>query len=106
MTKTNEELSSLKLEYETLKAKLKELTEDELNTVTGGDIDSDSNLHFISPELEILSSEGICKPNCIKVSKEINGKPYIEKVTVCSDLLLKGSKTECVNCPANKGSII
>lgn len=36
MTKTQEELKELKQEYETLSIKLKELTEDELNIVTGG----------------------------------------------------------------------
>ena len=36
MTKTKEELNQLKEEYKTLTAKLKELTEDELNVVTGG----------------------------------------------------------------------
>ena len=34
--KTQEELQELKQEYEALTAKLKELTEDELNMVTGG----------------------------------------------------------------------
>ena len=36
MTKTQEELNTLKVEYEILNNKLKELTEDELNEVTGG----------------------------------------------------------------------
>lgn len=39
MAKTKEELKKLKLEYETLAAKLQELTEEELKLVTGG-IDS------------------------------------------------------------------
>ena len=34
--KTNEELNTLKTEYETLNNKLKELTKDELEQVTGG----------------------------------------------------------------------
>ncbi len=34
--KTKEELTQLKTEYEKLNQKLKELTEDELNMVTGG----------------------------------------------------------------------
>lgn len=37
MAKTNEELNKLKEEYETLTSKLKELNEDELMEVTGGD---------------------------------------------------------------------
>ena len=36
MAKTKEELNQLKAEYETLNNKLKELTEDELLEVTGG----------------------------------------------------------------------
>ena len=36
MAKTQEELTQLKTEYETLKNKLKELTDEELNMVTGG----------------------------------------------------------------------
>ena len=36
MKKTKEELNTLKQEYETLNNKLKELTEDELNMITGG----------------------------------------------------------------------
>ena len=34
--KTQEELNTLKVEYETLNNKLKELTEEELSEVTGG----------------------------------------------------------------------
>ena len=37
MTKTKEELEQLKSECETLKNKLRELTEEELNVVTGGE---------------------------------------------------------------------
>lgn len=37
MAKTKEELNKLKVEYETLTAKLKELSDDELKLVTGGD---------------------------------------------------------------------
>ena len=37
MAKTKEELNELKKEYETLNSKLKELTEEELNMVTGGE---------------------------------------------------------------------
>lgn len=36
MAKTKEELSQLKKEYETLNSKLKELSDDELRIVTGG----------------------------------------------------------------------
>ena len=36
MAKTQEELTQLKTEYETLNNKLKELTDEELNVVTGG----------------------------------------------------------------------
>ena len=36
MTKTLEELNELKKEYETLTAKLKEISDDELKIVTGG----------------------------------------------------------------------
>ena len=36
MSKTQEELNTLKVEYEILNNKLKELTEDELKLVTGG----------------------------------------------------------------------
>ena len=36
MAKTKEELNTLKTEYETVTNKLKELTEEELNIVTGG----------------------------------------------------------------------
>lgn len=36
MTKTKEELNSLKQEYKTLTSKLNELSEEELNMVTGG----------------------------------------------------------------------
>ena len=36
MAKTKEELNNLKIEYETLNSKLKELTEEELKLVTGG----------------------------------------------------------------------
>ena len=37
MAKTKEELNLLKIEYETVTNKLKELTEEELNMVTGGE---------------------------------------------------------------------
>ena len=37
MAKTKEELNLLKIEYETVKNKLKELTEEELNMITGGE---------------------------------------------------------------------
>ena len=37
MAKTQEELNTLKVEYETLNNKLKELSEDELGYVVGGD---------------------------------------------------------------------
>ena len=37
MAKTKEELQQLKEEYETLSSKLKELTEDELQQLVGGD---------------------------------------------------------------------
>ena len=37
MSKTKEELNQLKTEYETLTTKLKELTDDELKEVTGGE---------------------------------------------------------------------
>ena len=37
MSKTKEELNTLKQEYENVTTKLKELTEDELNMITGGD---------------------------------------------------------------------
>ena len=102
MSKTQEEITQLKSEYKSLTNKLKELTEDELKLVTGGDVDPNTNLHFISPELQIASSEGTCKPYYTWVSKEINGKPYVEKMFVCSDFSLKGKKPECLNCPANK----
>ena len=36
MTKTEEELNELKIEYESLNEKLKELSDDELKQVTGG----------------------------------------------------------------------
>ena len=36
MPKTKEELNTLKVEYETLNNKLRELSEEELNVVTGG----------------------------------------------------------------------
>lgn len=36
MTKTQKELNTLKAEYETIKAKLYELSEEELSYVTGG----------------------------------------------------------------------
>ena len=42
--KTKEELNQLKQEYETLNAKLKELTEDELKMVTGGLKENDPDL--------------------------------------------------------------
>ena len=42
MAKTQEELNTLKVEYETLNNKLKELSEDELKDVIGG-------THFDSP---------------------------------------------------------
>ena len=38
MTKTKEELEQLKSECETLNNKLRELTEEELNVVTGGEV--------------------------------------------------------------------
>ena len=40
MAKTQEELNALKEEVETLNKKLKELTEEELNQVTGGGVES------------------------------------------------------------------
>ena len=40
MAKTQEELNALKDEVETLNEKLKELTEEELNQVTGGGVES------------------------------------------------------------------
>ena len=49
--KTKEELNQLKIEYEVLTTKLKELNEDELMLVTGGaykkDIGSDKNAKVI-----------------------------------------------------------
>ena len=39
MAKTQEELNALKDEVETLNEKLKELTEEELNQVTGGGVE-------------------------------------------------------------------
>ena len=42
--KTQEELKELREEYETLNAKLKELTEDELKMVTGGLNENDPDL--------------------------------------------------------------
>ena len=39
MAKTQEELNTLKAEYETLNNKLKELSDDELKTVVGGCVD-------------------------------------------------------------------
>ena len=38
MAKTQEELTKLKTEYETLSSKLSELSEDELGYVTGGNV--------------------------------------------------------------------
>ena len=49
MTKTKEELNKIKEEYETLTVKLKELTEDELKAVTGG--------NDINRDLDIIPSE-------------------------------------------------
>ena len=45
MTKTQEELNKLKEEFETINSKFKELTEDELNIVVGGnDINRDLDI--------------------------------------------------------------
>lgn len=59
MAKTQEELDQLKAEYETLKTKLQELTEDELKKVTGG-LDDGDNISrvkgLISQIISILSS--------------------------------------------------
>ena len=44
MAKTKEELNNLKIEYETLNSKLKELTEEELKLVTGGDGEDKPNV--------------------------------------------------------------
>lgn len=63
MSKTSEELKQLKDEYDSFTAKLKELTENELNIVTGGssaedhnlfvsnfDVGVDANVNFNTPE--------------------------------------------------------
>ena len=44
MAKTQEELKEIKNEYETLTSKLNELTEDELNAITGGEIGDWQNI--------------------------------------------------------------
>lgn len=50
MSKTSEELKQLKEEYEIFTTKLKELTEEELNIVTGG-IEIDEHNLFLSAGL-------------------------------------------------------
>ena len=49
MSKTQEELKELKNEYETLNNKLKELTEDELNIIVGG--------NGINRDLDVIPDE-------------------------------------------------
>ena len=44
--KTQEELNQLKVEYETLNNKLKELSEDELGYVTGGHSVDGASVHY------------------------------------------------------------
>ena len=55
MAKTQEELTQLKKEYETLNNKLKELTEDELRLVTGG-----SSLGQTDCDYQPFIQEGNC----------------------------------------------
>lgn len=62
MSKTKEELITLKQEYETLNTKLKELSEDELNYITGGNY----GIGFV-PQIE-LGVQGlvhVCEYNAI-----------------------------------------
>lgn len=70
MTKTKEELNTLKIEYETLTNKLKELTEDELNIVTGGsDINRDLNIIPDKSNIGTNSNENI-------PPQEVNHRDY------------------------------
>lgn len=52
MTKTQEELNTLKQEYESLTNKLKELTEEELIQVVGGSISNFSTMWVTKAEYE------------------------------------------------------
>ena len=56
MTKTQEELNTLKVEYEILNNKLKELTEDELGYVIGGvdEFPEAEDLQLAGPEKKEL----------------------------------------------------
>ena len=70
MAKTKEELNTLKIEYETLTNKLKELTEDELNIVTGGsDINRDLNIIPDESNIGTNSNENISP-------QEVNHRDY------------------------------
>ena len=48
--KTQEELNTLKQEYETLNSKLKELTDDELTQVAGGDANTIKTTYYLATD--------------------------------------------------------
>lgn len=61
--KTKEELKALKQEYEVLTSKLKELSEDELNEVTGGydfvlpDVHRDYDIHIYAGSDPVMKKD-------------------------------------------------
>ena len=71
MSKTKEELNQLKNEYESLTSKLKELTEEDLKNVLGGNAVNNDQLlcprckEPIGTTLEqVIKSKSIICPNC------------------------------------------
>ena len=64
MTKTKEELNQLKKEYETMINRLKELSDDELNIVTGGN------------DTLIISRHNIRNPLAIGLNLNLNDYNY------------------------------
>ena len=110
MTKTKEELSQLKVEYESLNIKLKELDDDELKQVTGGTNIEDSYLtrerteseYNHKPKNQQGSFEDKCEPDVEPAMIQHEGKMLQGQRAVCSDSAFKGTKPECQNCSANK----
>ena len=72
MAKTQEELNTLKQEYETLNNKLRELSEDELGYVTGGLFVDDIVTFACDAECNLNPDTCTVKKNCGLCPKEQN----------------------------------
>ena len=75
MAKTKEELNELKNEYETLTAKLKELSEEELKEISGGDFaDAMSN---IDHGVQQIAEQVLKSSNTVSPEETLGGKIYV-----------------------------